>query len=399
MELPSQVMGDVVRILMLCAILAAATLPAAAFDGPTQTTGGKKSAKPAAGKPAADKPAAENDNSAAADEKSKTAAMVQQALDAGIKAYGAGKSDEALRAFDAALRGGLPSTQMARLLYYRGLTYRKEGKPGLAISDLTSAVWLKNGLSEAERQDAIKMRAVAYHEAGISDVPAVPQSAFPDAPAIPSSAPAPGWQTAMSDGKTPPTAVPVSNAPAAPTPPSSGGGVGGFFSSITNMFSSSSSSAPKADESPVTTSSIDNTPPPPAPPPPVEAASWTGTTEVAAAAPPPPAPAPQAVSSFETKVAAAEPPSAPAARAPSGKYRLQVAAVRSRQDADAMAARVLEQHGPQLGGRQPEVDEAVIGSMGTFYRVRLGPYANAKEPGQLCGALRADGFDCLVVTQ
>ncbi len=396
-------MGDVVRILMLCAILAAATLPAAAFDGPTQSTGAKKSTKAGTDKAAADKPAADNQNSASADEKGKAAAMAQQALDAGIKAYGAGKSEEALRAFDAALRGGLPSPQMARMLYYRGLTYRREGKPGLAISDLTSAVWLKNGLSEAEKQDAIKMRAVAYHEAGISDVPAVPQSAFPDAPAIPSSAPASGWQTAMSDGKSPPAAVPVSNAPAAPTPPSSSGG---FFSSITNLFSGSSSSVPKADESSVTTSSIGRPPVQP----PVEAASWTGTTEVAAAAPPPPAPAPQvaapppapapqAVSSFETKVAAAEPSSAPAARAPSGKYRLQVGAVRSREDADAMAARVLEQHGPQLGGRQPAVDEAVIGSMGTFYRVRLGPYANAKEPGQLCGALRADGFDCLVVTQ
>ncbi len=391
-------MGDVVRILMLCAILVAATLPAAAFDGPTQTTGGKKSTKPGADKAAADKPAAEKEGSGAADEKVKAAAMAQQALDAGIKAYGAGKSQEALRAFDTALRGGLPSQQMARMLYYRGLTYRREGKPGLAISDLTSAVWLKNGLSEAEKQDAVKMRTVAYHEAGISDVPPVPQSAFPDAPAMPSSPSAPGWQTAMSNSADPSAAAPVSNAPAAPTPPASSGGVGGFFSSITNLFSGgSSSSAPKPDESPVTTSSIDNSAPPP---PPAEAAGWAGTTQVAVATPPPPAPAPQAVSSFETKVAVAtEAASAPAVRAPSGKYRLQVAAVRSREDADTMAARVLEQHGPQLGGRQPEVDEAVIGSMGTFYRVRLGPYANAKEPQQLCGALRADGFDCLVVTQ
>ncbi len=60
---------------------------------------------------------------------------------------------------------------------------------------------------------------------------------------------------------------------------------------------------------------------------------------------------------------------------------------------------VVGRHAEQLGGRQPEVDEAVIGSMGTFYRVRLGPYASAKEPEQLCVALRSDGFDCLVVTQ
>ena len=37
--------------------------------------------------------------------------------------------------------------------------------------------------------------------------------------------------------------------------------------------------------------------------------------------------------------------------------------------------------------------------MGTFYRVRVGPYADAKEPQQLCGGLRSSGFDCLVVIQ
>jgi hypothetical protein len=56
-------------------------------------------------------------------------------------------------------------------------------------------------------------------------------------------------------------------------------------------------------------------------------------------------------------------------------------------------------HGPSLNGREPLVDEAVIGNFGTFYRVRVGPYADAKEPGRLCNSLRPSGFDCLVVTQ
>jgi hypothetical protein len=85
--------------------------------------------------------------------------------------------------------------------------------------------------------------------------------------------------------------------------------------------------------------------------------------------------------------------------APSGKFRLQVAAVRSRSEAEALAGLLVGRHADQLGGRHPEVDESVIGSMGTFYRVRLGPYANAKEPEQLCAALRSDGFDCLVLGQ
>ena len=76
---------------------------------------------------------------------------------------------------------------------------------------------------------------------------------------------------------------------------------------------------------------------------------------------------------------------------------MQVAAVRSREEADLLVARLLSEHGGALGGRDPQVDEAGIGNMGTFYRVRVGPYADAKEPKQLCGTL-GNGFDCLVVT-
>ena len=171
-------MGDVLRNLTLLAAVAALALPAAAFDGPPQQSGAKKST-------AASKKQQEEPAEAAGDEKSKTAALVQQTFDAGIKAYGAGKNEEALRAFEAAMRGGLPSAQMPRALYYRGLAFRKLGKPGFAVSDLTSALWLKNGLSEAERADAIKVRALAYNEAGISDVPPVPQSSYAEAPALP----------------------------------------------------------------------------------------------------------------------------------------------------------------------------------------------------------------------
>lgn len=53
----------------------------------------------------------------------------------------------------------------------------------------------------------------------------------------------------------------------------------------------------------------------------------------------------------------------------------------------------------QLGDAKAEIDETVIGNMGTFYRVRLGPYANAAEPRKLCSTLKPQGFDCQVVTQ
>ncbi len=402
-------MGHIARIVAALAILAAGTAPLAAFDGPTQTTAPKKKAG------ATDKPAeaAADQKNGAADDKQKAAALAQRALDAGIKLYEAGKADQAVKAFETALHGGLTSQQMARGLYYRGLANRKLGKPGLAISDLTSAVWLKDGLAGPEREVALKNRAAAYQEAGISNVPDVPA---PVMTADTSSAT--GWQTAMNGAPVAPVppaapaappapvktaaAVPPpayaeapSSAPAAapaPAPPaatSSSGGIGGFFS---NLFGGGTSSTPNANDGSVTTASITPSPPPAAAPA-APVTGWSGTTQVTG---------PEIGSPFVTKVATSGKASRAekaAAREPSGKFRLQVAAVRSRSEADALAASLVEKHGTELGPRRPEVDEAVLGNMGTFYRVRVGPYADAKEPQQLCSGLRSSGFDCLVVTQ
>ena len=365
-------MRDALRNLARVIAVVAFVVPASAFDGPTQKGSPKKAAAHTAG-------------SEADQEKSKAAALVQQAFDAGIKAYGAGKFQEALRAFEAAVRGGLPASQMPRLLYYRGLTFRKLGKPGFAISDLTSALWLKGGLSEAERADPVKARALAYNEAGISDVPPVPQSAYASPPAMPGKGASSTTQTAMSGSGDGGTSATISSAPAAPTPQSSsGGGIGGFFSSLFGGGSSSSEPAPSAAPAHA----------------PTEAASgWGAATEVIPNAST--KRSPEIAAPFVTQVASVEDRSSASAQraAPSGKYRLQVAAVRTRSEAEALAGLLVGRHADQLGGRQPEVDESVIGSMGTFYRVRLGPYASAGEPERLCTALQADGFDCLLVTQ
>jgi cell division septation protein DedD len=52
-----------------------------------------------------------------------------------------------------------------------------------------------------------------------------------------------------------------------------------------------------------------------------------------------------------------------------------------------------------IGAHRLEVDETVFGNMGTFYRVRLGPFAAADESKALCSQLRTKGYDCLVVTE
>jgi tetratricopeptide (TPR) repeat protein len=412
-------MGHAQRILASVAILLAGVVPLAAFDGPTQTKHASKKAA-AAGDQAKPAPGAEAKATPdpLKEEKDKATATATRMLDAGIKAYQDGDTKQALRAFDVALRGGaLNSQQVARALYYRGLVYRKDGKQALAISDLTNAIWLKDGLSPDEKQQAMQDRLAAYKDAGISDVPAIDQSgpiaasaAPPMSPVAPSGAS--GWETAM----TGPAAVPQPAAAPQPAPAasSSSGGVSGFFNTITfGLFGGGSSSAPKPppDEGAVTTASIgDAAKPAPQP----EVSSWSQATQVAPVGttpqaeqpareegaahaggpPPPPVAANRPVAEYQPLV----PNLHKAARAPSGKYLLQVATVRSHEEADLLVARLLTSHGGELGGRDPKIDTAVIGSMGTFYRVRVGPYADAKEPKKLCGALQANGFDCLVVT-
>jgi SPOR domain len=460
---------------------------------------------------------------------------------AGTKAFESGKMKTAIKHLSKALSiGGLPGPQMAKALYYRGVAYRKTKKPAQAISDLTTAVWLKGGLSDSDRAKATEDRRAAYREAGLGDNPP-PIGASPlDAPATiasaagqpviaqstsnktiatapaqqsfwsslfggsstpaksppPAAAPAPAqtvagtqapptdalsWQTAtIEEGAAPvpssfaaapppPAAQPASGfattvksaaapapqptgplasigtappapapfaapapvatpaaapAPAAPAPAaqqpasapgpvaSAGSAITGFFS---NMFSSgtgapaaapaapsaapplatattaTSSSAPKWAETTVVAAAPAKTTTDAAPLP------WTANQSAALAQPPAPA-APSPAARAAPKPA---PPraAAPIAKPRAGKYRLQVAAVRSRAEAERMAASLRSYQALYNGAVRPEIDEAVIGSMGTFYRVRLGPYANAKEPGDLCKTLKPQGFDCLVVTQ
>jgi cell division septation protein DedD len=126
--------------------------------------------------------------------------------------------------------------------------------------------------------------------------------------------------------------------------------------------------------------------------------SWNNTTQVqTAAVAKKTAPLNPAGQNLSTGALA---PSAPTPAATlKGKYKLQVAAVRTRAEADDLAQRLRSQYGADLGGREPLVDEAVIGGFGTLFRVRVGPYADEKEPNKLCNTIKLGGFDCLVVTQ
>lgn len=492
------------------------------FDAVAQTTKAAKAKKK-------DEAPAQQDTAAA-----------QRAYAGGTKAFEAGDMAGCEQQLSAALAGGgLPNSQMARALYLRGAAARRLGKPAQAISDLTTAVWLKGGLSDTDKAKATEERQLAYREAGLGDtpppvgaapldqgtktaaapatpapatgaqvvqvqpqsfwgnfsVPSLTGSSQPAQPAAgetttqtadsgqessfwgflsPSSTPEAGaaqpapaaadgsaqlsvtqgpvadasaataashssWDTQtaaaaeasaaqqLSTGYAPaapeasPAAPSAGYAPApvatginpmsaqadAAAPQSSnplagtGTAVSNFFG---NMFGGSSAATPAQEggsavmtgstEQPSqwgpdttvvtaqTSSMVQRGPDSPPPPPSSSDALPWGTANGSASAP-------------SQKAAPVKVASAGAA----GKYKLQVAAVRSREEAERLAQTLTGYQPVRDGMVSPEIDEAVIGSMGTFYRVRLGPYADANEPGRLCKTLKPQGFDCLVVTQ
>ncbi|WP_018698348.1 SPOR domain-containing protein [Amorphus coralli] len=98
----------------------------------------------------------------------------------------------------------------------------------------------------------------------------------------------------------------------------------------------------------------------------------------------------------QTQTAATQPAatSAPAA-ASTGDWAVQVSSQRSADQAQT-AYRQLQQRFPAvLGGREPSIQSADLGSRGTFYRVRL-PTQTREQANQLCAELKAAGGDCFV---
>ena len=340
-------------------------------------------AKAAKKKAAANKSAEAGEQQGESGEAGKKAARdpaaVQKVLEAARKSLDAGKADVAYNQVNALITaGGLDVKSMARALALRGHVYKKQGKPAQAIADLQSALWLKGGLNEADRSAALQARAEAYREAGLGEAPEI---------AGESSGPS----------------RPIATATVAPRPATTSSSTGNFFS---NLFGGAS----KAEAQPVAT-------------PPAAAAvnpavsSWSETTTSKAAALKPtakPVVAAKPKSDTPTKVAVAVPSAPPAPPSPAAvasapareivvttgqsaaNYRIQLVAVRSIEEAEAVATRVRKEFGEKIGPRDYEVDETIFGAMGKFYRVRIGPFADAAEPTSLCAAIRAQGMDCML---
>jgi hypothetical protein len=73
--------------------------------------------------------------------------------------------------------------------------------------------------------------------------------------------------------------------------------------------------------------------------------------------------------------------------------------MRTQVEAQALAVRVKREYAAMMAAREPEIDETAVGNMGSFYRVRVGPFASAQEGQAACTKLKGTGIDCLVVAQ
>ncbi len=419
--------------------------------------------------------AAQSKPSTATSAKKAPAQAAAQAYAAGVQAFDKGKVSSAVTSLSAALlQGGLPPQQMAKALFYRGSAYRKQKKPAQAISDLTSAIWIKGGLSDGDRLAAMEQRKAAYKEAGLgSNVPqglqpgagvpntavatTVPVAPRPAAIAAPPTVTSAASGTATSAWATtagqapqvpqqvakltpppqstsspfsalapsitpmPPPSPTVSTLPkggAAPTAQAGTGigtavsnigssisqglsGVGSFFGTMFSSNSATPTPAPDqgtqiATSSTARTPQLSAAPQAPSASAPVVTQGWGSATKPSVTTARTAVPRPVQTAAIAPKAVPTPKPRTQAAR--SGKFRLQVAAVRSKAKAQQVVAQLMSKYANELAGGRPEIDATAIGNMGTFYRVRVGPYADTKAPRGLCARLKPDGFDCLIVT-
>ena len=256
-----------------------------------------------------------------------------------------------------------------RRLYLRGIAYRQQSKPALAISDLTSALWLKGGLGETDRADALKQRSAAYADAGLTETGEA-DAARRTAAKERASAPGKGWTAVANE---PSTRHRVSQ-------PSTVAATGSRTCSA----------------HPVRAGRRRRTPPPStAPSLPQQTASIRETRRRSHHQPRRRASPRHGPAARRSSRAAAarnarrrDGDPAPAAGKPEGKFRVQLAIVRTKAEAHALAAQgqARARGCCSLPGK-PEIDQTVLGNMGSFYRVRVGPFATAAGNA---GRLRQD---------
>ncbi len=94
-------------------------------------------------------------------------------------------------------------------------------------------------------------------------------------------------------------------------------------------------------------------------------------------------------------VAAAKPAAPVAAAAAATGYVLQIGAYKSQADAEAAWKTYQAKHAALLTGYADNVQQVDLGEKGTWYRLRIGGFADREVATALCDRLKADGGACI----
>jgi len=92
-------------------------------------------------------------------------------------------------------------------------------------------------------------------------------------------------------------------------------------------------------------------------------------------------------------VPAAAKPAAPAA---SGAYTLQIGAFKSQAEAETAWRSYKGKHAALLAGYSDNIQQVDLGEKGTWYRLRVGGFADREVASALCDRLKADGGACIL---
>lgn len=358
--------------------------PSSAQQAQAQAQSTGETAKPKAPrKPSAVKPKTAEGGSEAVD--------AEAAIDKARRALAEGKVDAALALADSVINGAKKDARnTARALAVRGEGRLKQGRQAEAIADLDNALWVKGGLAGAERESAAAARGLAMRQSGLEASP--PSTAVNPTPAVARAQP-PVANAATAAPSRPSEPASVASAPPSAAP-ASGGGIGGFFSNLFGGGSSQSEAAARPPRAPATTATLPTVRPTE---PAVSASEPQRAEPRPARSSAPPTEKPVRAATATTAAAAAR----PATTAPdvAGGYRIQLAAVRSKAEAQAMAETVRKSEAAALANRSFEIVEDVYGNMGKFYRARIGPFAGSAEATAVCTKLRLKQQDCMVLDQ
>jgi cell division protein FtsN len=79
----------------------------------------------------------------------------------------------------------------------------------------------------------------------------------------------------------------------------------------------------------------------------------------------------------------------------SGANLLQIGSYKSQDEAEA-AWHAFQARHPLVGGYQSDIKQVDLGDKGTWYRLRIGAFADKDAAMSLCSKLKADGASCFM---